>query len=235
VNESKVNESLTLQAGLPPPAQADGFETEPALVVFPGVRGLIFDCDGTVTDTLPLHYIAWEETFAALGSSCPLEFLIRHNGKPTDRIVALYNAEFGCSIDIEKFTADKEDRTYVLLEQARPLEPVAALARQYRGRLPMAVVSGSNRHNVERALRAAGLRELFSVVLTADDGLPPKPAPDLFLEAARRLGVEPALCQVFEDADSGLEAARRAGMLATDVRPFGGGYKRPASARSETE
>ncbi len=64
------------------------------------------------------------------------------------------------------------------------------------------------------------------MVLTADDGLPPKPAPDLFLEAARRLNVEPRACQVFEDADSGLEAARLAGMLATDVRPFGGGYSR---------
>lgn len=226
---------MALSNSLPPPAHAGGSATEPALAVPFWVRGLIFDCDGTVTDTLPLHYIAWEETFAALGLSCPLEFLIRHNGKPTDQIVALFNAEFGRSIDVGKFTADKESRTYALLEQARPLEPVAALARQYRGRLPMAVVSGSNRPNVERALRAAGLRALFSVVLTADDGLPPKPAPDLFLEAARRLGVEPALCQVFEDADSGLEAARRAGMLATDVRPFGGGYQSPASARPETE
>jgi len=88
----------------------------------------------------------------------------------------------------------------------------------------MAVVSGSNRANVERALRAAGLRELFPVVLTADDGLPPKPEPDLFLEAARRLGVEPPDCQVFEDADAGLEAARRAGMRATDVRPVLGAH-----------
>ena len=91
----------------------------------------------------------------------------------------------------------------------------------------MAVVSGSNRANVERALQAAGLRELFSVVLTADEGLPPKPAPDLFLEAARRMGVEPCYCQVFEDADSGLEAARQAGMLATDVRPVIGEMASP--------
>jgi HAD superfamily hydrolase (TIGR01509 family) len=95
--------------------------------------------------------------------------------------------------------------------------------------LPLAVVSGSNRPNVELALRAAGLAALFAVVLTSDDGLPPKPDPGLFLEAARRLGVEPGACQVFEDADSGLEAARRAGMLATDVRPFGGGYRENAT------
>lgn len=200
----------------------------PVLVVPGEIRGLIFDCDGTLADTLPLHYVAWEETFAALGLPCPMEFLIQHNGKPTDLIVVLYNTVFGSSIDVERFTADKERRTYALLDRARPIESVAALARRYRGRLPMAVVSGSNRANVERTLRAIGMRELFPVLLTADDGLPPKPAPTLFLEAARRLEVEPRRCQVFEDADAGLEAARRAGMLATDVRPFGGGYREEA-------
>lgn len=189
------------------------------LIVPDGIRGLIFDCDGTLVDSLPLHYAAWEETFADLGLSCPLNFLLRHNGKPTDQIVALYNAEFNQAIDIARFTENKERRTYARLDQTLPMEPVAALARRYYGRLPMAVVSGSNRLNVERALQAASLYALFPVVLTADEGLPPKPAPDLFLEAARRLGVKPRYCQVFEDADSGLEAARQAGMLATDVRP----------------
>ena len=83
------------------------------------IRGLIFDCDGTLVDTLPLHYAAWEETFAEWGLSCPLEFLLRHNGKPTDLIVALYNAEFSQALDIKKFTEDKERRTYALLDQAQ--------------------------------------------------------------------------------------------------------------------
>ena len=196
-----------------------GIETPLTLAVAEGVRGLIFDCDGTLVDSLPLHYAAWEETLAALDLTCPMDFLLRHNGKPTRQIVALYNAEFGHALDVEQFTEEKERRTYARLDQTPPLEPVATLARRYYHRLPMAVVSGSNRANVERALRAAGLRELFSVVLTADDGLPPKPAPDLFLEAARRIGVTPGACQVFEDADAGLEAARCAGMVATDVRP----------------
>lgn len=192
--------------------------SSPVLEVPDRIRGLIFDCDGTLVDTLPLHYAAWGETFAVLGLSCPLEFLLRHNGKPTELIVTLYNAEFGHTVDVARFTEEKERRTFARLDQAQPLEPVANLARRYHGHLPMAVVSGSNRANVERALQAAGLHWLFPVMLTADDGLPPKPAPDLFLEAARRIGVEPRDCQVFEDADSGLEAARSAGMLATDVR-----------------
>ena len=199
----------------------------PLLTVPDHIRGLIFDCDGTLVDSLPLHYAAWKETFAERGLTCPIEFLLRHNGKPTDRIVGLYNAEFGQTLAIAQFTEDKERRTYALLDQTPPLEPVAAVARCYAGRLPMAVVSGSNRANVERALQAAGLRELFSVILTADEGLPPKPAPDLFLEAARRMGVNPRDCQVFEDADSGLEAARGAWMLATDVRPVIGVVRLP--------
>jgi beta-phosphoglucomutase-like phosphatase (HAD superfamily) len=187
------------------------------------IRGLIFDCDGTLADTMALHYAAWGDAFAALGLTCPLEFLIRHNGQPTDQIVRRYNAEFGQHVEVAAFVADKDRRSQARMDQSRPLEPVATLAREYFGRLPMAVVSGGARANVERTLRAIGLRELFPVVLTADDGLPPKPAPDLFLEAARRLGVEPRYCQVFEDADAGLEAARRAGMLATDVRSVVGG------------
>lgn len=191
----------------------------PTLEVPPWIRGLIFDCDGTLADTMALHYAAWEEAFAALDLYCPLEFLIRHNGLPTDQIVRRYNAEFGQHVEVAAFVADKDRRSQIRMDQSRPLEPVATLARDYFGRLPMAVVSGGARANVERTLRAIGLRDLFPVVLTADDGLPPKPAPDLFLEAARRLGVESRYCQVFEDADAGLEAARRAGMLATDVRP----------------
>lgn len=191
----------------------------PVLEVPCWIKGLIFDCDGTLADTMALHYAAWEDAFAALNLCCPLEFLIRHNGMPTDQIVLRYNAEFGQQVAVASFVADKDRRSQARMDQSRPLEPVATLARDYHGRLPMAVVSGGTRANVERTLQAIGLRDLFPVVLTADDGFPPKPAPDLFLEAARRLGVESGCCQVFEDADAGLEAARRAGMLATDVRP----------------
>ena len=80
------------------------------------------------------------------------------------------------------------------------MEPVAALARRYHGQMPMAVVSGSNHANVERTLRAIGVRG-FLAVLTADDGLPPKPSPICSLEAACRIGIEP-IARCFEDADA---------------------------------
>lgn len=97
----------------------------PALEVPPWIQGLIFDCDGTLADSLPLHYAAWEEAFAALSLPCSLEFLLRHNGKPTDLIVTLYNAEFGQTINVAEFTADKERRTYARLGQVKPLAPAA--------------------------------------------------------------------------------------------------------------
>jgi len=92
--------------------------------------------------------------------------------------------------------------------------------RRHHGKLPMAVVSGGRRDNVLLTLESLGLRRFFAVILTADDPIPPKPAPDLFLEAARRLEAAPGLCLVFEDGDMGLEAARLAGMRVTDVRRF---------------
>lgn len=195
-----------------------------SLIVANTAQGLIFDCDGTLVDTIPLHYVAWQETFAQWGLSCPLEFMIEHNGKPTELVLAIYNEKFSKNIDILQFTQEKEQKVSFLLEMTKPLEVIASIVRIYYQRLPMAVVSGSNRRNVELALAAAGLLKMFSVILTADDGFPPKPHPNLFKEAAHRMRVEPTRCQVFEDADSGLEGAQQAGMMITDVRPFGGGW-----------
>jgi len=95
---------------------------------------------------------------------------------------------------------------------------VVEVVRKYHGALPMAVASGGTRRNIGLQLETLQLKKYFEVILSADDDIKPKPAPDIFLEAARRLGVEPEHCQVFEDGDLGLDAARTAGMLATDIR-----------------
>lgn len=186
--------------------------------VAPGVRGLIFDCDGTLADTMPIHWTAWRETFAAFGQNCPQAFLDRHKGIPALGIVERYNAAFGQNIDARRFAAEKNQRAFDGLRRARPIAPVVAIVRQYRGRLPMAVASGGTRANVVATLAAIGLEAVFDTILTADDAVAPKPDPAIFLEAARRLKVAPAVCQVFEDGDPGIEAAQRAGMIATDVR-----------------
>jgi HAD superfamily hydrolase (TIGR01509 family) len=94
------------------------------------------------------------------------------------------------------------------------------VVRRYASLLPMAVASGGSRFNVELQLKTVGILQLFQAVITADDDVAPKPSPDIFLEAAKRIHVDPEQCQVFEDGDIGLDAAREAKMLATDIRLF---------------
>ena len=182
------------------------------------IKGLIFDCDGTLADTMPIHIDAWSATFKAWGVSCPPEFIEQVKGMPAERIIAEFNRRYKHQIDVKSFAAEKNRRARLRLAEAQPIQPVINIVLQYWGRLPMAVASGGTRDNVILTLDAIGLTEYFNTVITADDPVAPKPDPQIFLEAARRLGVAPAYCQVFEDGNPGLEAARRAGMTATDVR-----------------
>ena len=182
------------------------------------IQGLIFDCDGTLADTMPIHYDAWCETFAAYGYECPLSFIENIQGMPALKIVEKYNRQFNAAIDAAQFARDKNNLAYKNLSQAKPVEPVMAVVRQFAGKIPMAVASGGNRKNVDLILDTIGVGDLFVTIITSDDPVLPKPNPEIFLEAARRMGVSPKYCQVFEDGESGLTAARRAGMVATDVR-----------------
>lgn len=186
------------------------------------IRGLIFDCDGTLVDSMPLHMQAWEHAIRSFGARYDGGVIHGMKGMKEIEIVAVYNQHVGTMLDAHAVVAEKHRYFGARIREVRPFEPVVEVARRYHGVLPLAVVSGSVRDIVAGELAATGLAGLFDVVLTADDPLPPKPAPDLFLEAARRMRVPACDCQVFEDGDAGLEAARRAGMLPTDVRPFTG-------------
>jgi len=101
-----------------------------------------------------------------------------------------------------------------------PIQPIMDIVLRYKGKLPMAVASGSFKENVDIQLDGLGIRSFFKAIVTADDNVRPKPAPDIFLEAAKRIDISPEYCQVFEDGDLGLEAAKKGGMVATDVRPY---------------
>ena len=184
----------------------------------PGVRGLVFDCDGTLVDSMPLHILLWNECLRPHGIQVPDSFIHTHAGKPTDVIVQIINGEHGLAIDPAAFNEDKESRFRDRIAEVGPIDPVVATARRWRGELPMAVVSGGVRENVTASLRAIDALDWFEVLLTASDPITPKPAPDLFLAAADRIGVPPERCHAFEDADAGVDAARAAGMTVTDVR-----------------
>ncbi|MGA9408187.1 MAG: HAD family phosphatase [Bacteroidota bacterium] len=182
------------------------------------VKGLIFDCDGTLVDSMPVHMRAWEHSVKEQGGTWDFPYFFSKKGMPDKEIIELYNADFGSSLDILSTMKLKDEFFRSHRDQFKPIQPVVEIVLRYRNILPMAVASGSTKANVDFQLETLGIKKYFSVILTADDGIQPKPSPNIFIEAAARLGVEPGKCQVFEDGELGLEAARRAGMLATDVR-----------------
>lgn len=188
--------------------------------VHPHIRCLIFDCDGTLADTMNLHREAWQEAFTSVGETCPANFLDDLKGVPAEKIIAHLNESYGYDLDIKQFAKEKQRRVERKLLRAKPIEPIVEIAKRYKNRLPMAVVSGGTNHNVKLTLEAIGLENFFEPVITADDPVKPKPSSDIFLEAARRLNIEPQCCQVFEDSDLGIEGAQKAGMTVTDVRLF---------------
>ncbi len=182
------------------------------------IRALLFDCDGTLVDSMPLHFETWRETFEAFGKEYPHTFVDERKGMPIKKVIEEYNLEHNAAIDAEKFASEYELRTIVKLKNVKPIKIVTQIVYQHKGLLPMAVCSGSKKESVETSLKAIGVYDYFKEIITADDNLRAKPAPDIFLEAAKRLNVEPQFCQVFEDSDLGIKAAMDAGMVATDIR-----------------
>jgi beta-phosphoglucomutase family hydrolase len=184
----------------------------------PHIRGLVFDCDGTIADTMPAHYKAWVEALGEHGVEFPEALFYEFGGIPTPRIVELLNERHGHDLHPMETAVYKESLFERYIPQVMPIEPIVDVIRAYDGRLPMAVATGGMRHICHKTLDVLKLREKFAAIVTAEDVQHGKPAPDIYLEAARRLGVEPNLCMAFEDATPGVQAAEAAGMTVVDVR-----------------
>lgn len=181
---------------------------------------IIFDCDGTLTDSMPVHYVAWRRTMAIWDIDFPEDRFYALGGMPSDRIVRLLSEEQGRAVDIDVAAERKEQAFLEMLELLRPIEPVVSVARHFFGRCPMAVASGGFRDIVRRQLEQINVHDLFPIVVTAEDTERHKPHPDVFLEAANRLDVSASGCLVYEDSDLGIQAAQAAGMDFIDVRTF---------------
>ena len=180
--------------------------------------GLIFDCDGTLADTMPVHFVAWKNTLDAIGVSFPEERFYAMAGQPTIKIVQQLLEEQGVEGAPDQISKTKELKFLQNLKQIQPISPVVNIAKAYLGKRAMGVGSGSNRQVVLDLLEHLQINQLFTGVVGAEDTERHKPEPDVFLEVASRIGIAPDRCIVFEDADLGIESARRAGMACFDVR-----------------
>lgn len=172
----------------------------------------LFDCDGTLADTMPLHYRAWRAVLDPLGCDFPEEVFYSIGGMPTATVVDFLNERNGLSLPALELAEQKEEVFMTLIPGVRPIAPVVDFMLALEGKYPLAVASGGFKSVVTAILQTLGLIGHFQTLVTAEDVIHGKPAPDTYLEAARRLGVEPARCLVFEDTPLGRESALNAGM-----------------------
>ncbi len=188
----------------------------------PGVKGLIFDLDGTLADTMPYHFKAWSKACEKYGAHIDNNFLRKHTGSPgwiiADEIIK--NCGLNGSVTIESIMNEKFEEFFRLLHFIKPIEPVTDIVKKYHGILPMAVGTGGHRDAVEKTLEVTDLRRYFDIIVTANDVNSFKPHPETFLRCAELMNIEPQYIEVFEDAELGIEAAQKAGMIVTDVRTW---------------
>lgn len=181
---------------------------------------LLFDCDGTLADTMPAHYRAWMHVTGIHGLAFDEDRFYAMGGRPTREIVATLAGEVGLALDLDQAVHVKEASFLAQLEHVEAIDPVVDVVLRSRGRIPIAVVTGGHRAVCERILAHVGLADCFDTIVASEDTARHKPNPEPFLEAARRLSARPERCVVWEDSDLGIAAAQAAGMAWIDVRAF---------------
>ena len=192
-------------------------------MAFPLEKGtfdaLIFDCDGTLVDSAEAHLYSLQQALAPLGLTITPEWYHPRHGLGPEDLLDAYEADFKVGSLARDVFYDRVNQAYLSgVHLIKEIKVVADVAREWFGKVPMAIASNGVRKNVEATLIATRLRPLFYTLVTADDVEHGKPAPDVYIEAASRLRVNADRVVVFEDSDEGLEAARRAGMRAYDIR-----------------
>ena len=173
---------------------------------------VIFDCDGTLVDSMPIHFLAWNRTMKEVGIELPEDRFYAMGGIPTHRIIEMLAHEQRVLVDAHATARRKEEAFFELIHMLEPIHIIVQVAEKLRGIKPIAVASGGSRYGIEKQLRHVGISDWFDTIVCAEDTVRHKPDPDVFLESARRLGSAPEKCLVFEDAEHGIEAAKRAGM-----------------------
>lgn len=179
----------------------------------------LFDCDGTLADSMPLHHRAWQLALRPYHCEFEEELFYAWGGRPTQDIVRGLNERLGLHLPPEQIDREREAHYQALIDQVESIPEVVEHVHAQHGRIPLAVVSGSPGHSIRKTLTTLGILDRFEVIVGAEDYAHGKPHPEPFLTAARRLGVDPARCLAFEDADLGVESARAAGMQWVKIAP----------------
>lgn len=184
-----------------------------------GFDAVIFDCDGTLVDSMPAHFDAWCEALSLYGAGGVFkeDVFFAMGGRPTRDIVVELNDEYNLHLDPEAVAFAKREAFLKRLKTITLIDEVAAFAQSLRGKIPMAIASGGSRMVVEKTLHIVGISDWFDEVVTADDVTEGKPAPDIFIKAAKLLGVAPHKCLALDDAPAGIMAAQRAGMQVVSI------------------
>ena len=190
------------------------------LSVDPRAKALIFDLDGTLVDSMPLHYEAWKEVCAMKGLDFSEEEFYSLAGVPSDRIFEIINERHGTNFDPKTDSHLKEETYLKKIGKLKPVDVVFELAKANHGKLPMAIGTGSPGEHSWEAVRSLGLDKYFDILVSKNDVSKGKPHPETFLKCAEAMNVSPEFCQVFEDGEPGLQAAKTAGMIATDIREY---------------
>ena len=182
-------------------------------------RAYLFDCDGTIADSMPLHFIAWQKVLGKWNCKFDEERFYAWGGIPTAVIVGMLNEEQGLRMPVEAVAREKEEVFFELLPQLKAIPEVLDHIEDQHGRIPFAVVSGSTRESVTASLTSLNLLDRFNTLVCSEDYARAKPDPEAYLLAAGRLKVPPASCLVFEDTNMGIQAATAAGMPSVKVPP----------------
>jgi HAD superfamily hydrolase (TIGR01509 family) len=180
-------------------------------------QAYLFDCDGTIADSMPLHYVAWNRALSEWNCAFPEELFYAWGGMPVAEIIATLNREQGLAMPVEDVARRKEEFYFEVLPQLQAVPEVLEQIHLSHGQIPFAVVSGSTRDSVVASLETLNILDRFETLVCAGDYRRGKPDPEPFLTAAQRLGIAPEHCLVFEDTEMGIESATTAGMASVKI------------------